>query len=794
MIRKRSIKLKLLIVGVILLLLSIAFALCLPKPLFEASYSTVIYDNQGNLLGAHVAEDEQWRFPNIDTIPDKYIAALIAYEDKRFYNHPGVDLLAIGRALAQNLEAKSVVSGGSTITMQLMRMIRPANRTLGNKLLESIRALRLECTYSKDEILRLYASHAPFGGNIVGLEAAAWRYFGRSANSLSWAEAAMLAILPNAPGLVHMARNRDMLLEKRNRLLVKMEEQGIIDQLNLTLALEEPIPQHPFPIPQYAPHLLTKLIKQGQGKRYHTTIDKSKQLRVTNIIANHHKLLSRLDINNAAAIVLHIPSGEVQAYVGNTSPINGNWHQNHVDIIQSRRSTGSLLKPLLYAAAIDEGIILPEQLVADVPTYYSNFAPQNFTRTFDGAVPADQALSRSLNIPAVRLLMSYDIGKFLDLLQKTDLRTINKSANHYGLSLILGGAEATLFEFASVYAAMVRTINTFNKSGNKYRKDEYNSAKLLTSDKLHQNSELTAHPVIFSAGALYSTFQAMTEVVRPEEEQGWTQFASHNNIAWKTGTSFGFRDAWSLGVTSEYLVAVWVGNADGEGKPGIVGGRAAAPIMFDIFRTLPPSQWIEEPLGNMDYLSVCSISGYKASAICPTDTIVAPLASIKGELCPYHHLVHLDETKSMRVDSHCYPTDKMVHTAWFTLPPTMESYYSRINPLYQKLPKLHPQAIKDNISSMEIIYPQANAKLFLPIGLDGKRQPIVVRLAHRDPKAIIFWHLNGEYLGQTSDLHEMELSPESGKHRISFTDNNGNTQSTYIEIVIEPFRKPTTLN
>ena len=740
-------------------LLIILFIRCLPSPLFDKPLSTVAYAAEGELLGAKVAADEQWRFPEVDSVPAKYAAAVVAYEDRRFRRHCGVDILAIARAMVQNVRAGAVVSGGSTLTMQLMRMATGAERTLGNKLLEAVRALRLECSLSKEEILRLYASHAPYGGNVVGLEAAAWRYFGRAAAELSWAEAAMLAVLPNAPGLIHTARNRNLLRRKRNSLLRTLATQGHIDSLNLSLALDEAIPAHPHAIPQLAPHLLVQLVKQGEGQRHHTAIDRTMQESVADIVARHHRQLARSDIHNAAALVIDVPTGDIKAYIGNTAPLDGASHHNHVDIVRSRRSTGSLLKPLLYAAAIDEGIILPQQLVADIPTFYTNFAPKNFTRTFDGAVPADKALSRSLNVPAVRLLMSYNVAKFHSLLRKLGFYSIDRPASHYGLSLILGGAEASLLEFGLCYANLMRNSECGMRN--------YGGGDVKG----------------LSEGALFATFEAMKQLARPEEEQGWAQFASQEEIAWKTGTSFGYRDAWSVGVTPQHVVAVWVGNADGEGKPGIVGGRAAAPIMFDIFRTLPVAAWGEAPLHDMEYLAVCRTSGFKASPLCPTDTVIAPLASVKGKVCPYHHLVHLNREQTMRVDAQCCPPSEMVHKAWFTLPPAMEHYYCRVNPLYQKLPPLHPLAAADGTAVMELLYPQASAKVLLPIGLDGKRQSLVVRLAHREPAATVYWHLDNDYLGETTSVHEMEIQPNSGRHLLSFTDTQGNSLRRHIEIV-----------
>jgi len=362
----------------------IAFWKCLPEPLFSEPTSFVMLDREGKLLGARIAEDDQWRFPPVAKVPEKFEKALVAYEDRRFYRHPGVDPLATARALYLNLSQRKVVSGGSTLTMQVIRLARrDPERSYTEKLIEAILAVRLELGASKSEILALHASHAPFGGNVVGLEAASWRYFGRAPDELSWAESATLAVLPNAPKLVHPGRNRERLREKRDALLRKLVSQGLMSPLDLELALLEPLPSSPHPIPANAPHLLSTLIAESSAKvhRFETTISAELQRVSEELVERHAEGLRSHGIHNAAVLVVDNVSFEVLAYVGNVAPPEGEDRGEAVDVVHRPRSTGSILKPFLFAAMVQAGEILPSTLVPDVPVQYAGFMPENFDRS-----------------------------------------------------------------------------------------------------------------------------------------------------------------------------------------------------------------------------------------------------------------------------------------------------------------------------------------------------------------------------------------------------------------------------
>lgn len=780
-----------------LLILLCWFWFSLPKKLFNAPTSYVIEDAEGNLLNATIAADGQWRFPYNKNVPQKFIDCITTFEDKRFFKHPGVDPVSIGRAVVKNIKNKSVVQGGSTITMQVIRLSKKDDkRSIWNKLKESILAVRLEMSYSKKEIIALYASNAPFGSNVVGLDAAAWRYYGRSPDKLSWGEMATLAVLPNAPALVHPGKNRETLLKKRNILLDKLSTAGKINQSSCDLAKLEPLPGQPLPLPQFAPHLLQRFKKENatanNSTKIKTTLDGALQKNVARIIQQHQSVLKGNGINNACALVLDVETGNTLAYVGNIyDPVNKDM-ESDVDVIAAPRSPGSALKPILYAAMLSDGLILPNSIIPDIPTQIGSYAPQNFDLGFDGAVPANRALARSLNIPAVKLLQQYKYQRFYETLQQCGITTLNRSADTYGLSLILGGCEVTMWDIAGVYASMARTLNHQTMNYGKMDKNDFHQPLYINKELGIRNSDANSNPTLNSqllipldATSIYFTFQAMQDVMRPGEEGLWQQFTSSQKIAWKTGTSFGFRDGWAIGVTPKNVVAVWVGNTDGEGRPGLVGIQTAAPVLFDIFRLLPNVNWFEKPKYNFSFVPVCRQSGYRANIDCPdVDTLFMPPNANKVPLCSYHKIIHLDATGTFRVTEQCESPSNMQHKSWFILSPAMEYYYKQKNADYKILPPFKPGCdYAETGKIMEIIYPQPDARIYVPLEVSGEKGKTVFTAAHRKNGTKIFWSLDDNFIGTTQNFHQMALNPSPGRHVITLTDENGSSISRQFEIL-----------
>jgi len=495
--------------------------LVLPDDLFTDDYSTVVFDRNESLLGAKLANDDQWRFRPSDSIPHRFKTAILAFEDKYFYSHPGINPISIASALIDNIKAGKIVRGGSTISMQVLRMSRKGKaRTIIQKLIESFLTIGLEASYSKDSILNLYCSNAPFGGNIVGLNAASWRYFGHPDHELSWAEAATLAVLPNSPSMIHPGRNRDDLKDKRNKLLLNLLTLYNIDSTQYQLALLEDIPDKPLALPYIAPHLVEYFSKVKHGKIINTTIDYDLQLRINQIAEYHAEILLQNGINNAGIIVVSPQNKEVLAYIGNTGYSSKlEIHGQYNDMIRAVRSTGSILKPFLYAAMQSEGIILPNSLVRDIPSYFNDYHPENYNKEFQGAVPASKALSLSLNVPAVYMLQEYGTQRFLNLLRKLGFTSFNNSPDHYGLSLILGGGEASLFELVNAYTGMAATLLSYNNNYAEYPSNAYGQLKIEVSKDKKFDSENQYSSKPLSASSIWLTYEALKQVIRPSGHQ-----------------------------------------------------------------------------------------------------------------------------------------------------------------------------------------------------------------------------------------------------------------------------------
>ncbi len=781
-----------------LLVVGAWFWALLPARLFDEPVSYVLEAQDGTLLGARIAADGQWRFPARRDVPQKFGRALVVFEDKRFERHFGVDPLAVARAAKLNLGKGRVVSGGSTLTMQLARLARTSKhderderdeRTLRAKLAEAVLAVRLETAYDKDELLSLYAAHAPFGGNVVGLDAAAWRYFGRDAAALSWAEAATLAVLPNNPALVHLKRNRERLRNKRDFVLRKLHAAGDLSALDLELALAEPLTAEPHDLPDLAPHLLDTLRAQNPGQhRLVSTLDARLQAEATQLVQEHSAQLARQQVHNAAALVIDNETFEVVAYVGNgvrkgggrkgvrpifsenrsdpfsSAPLSSDPFSSHVDIIRRPRSTGSILKPMLFAAMLDDGALTPRMLLPDVPTHYEGFTPENFDRQYRGAVRADEALAHSLNVPAVRMLRTYGIARFADVLRDAGMTTLTRPADDYGLTLILGGAEGSLWDIAGLYAS----LNHVARARIENATPRFHRLTALRDVPAEERG-----PTPISTGAAWLTLDTLLEVPRPGEEGHWKNFATARAIAWKTGTSWGLRDGWAVGTTRRYTVGVWVGNATGEGRPGLTGSTMAAPLMFALFNALPNSPWLERPTWALKSVDTCSNDGYLATEACEPEPAWIPKDARFEQLSPHNLRVHLD-AGHQRVDGACESPGRMTHANWFVLPAAEEFWYRRQHAEYRPLPAVRADCQAAGTGrALALIYPDVNARVLIPRELDGQRGRTVFEAVHRRREATVYWHLDDQYLGETHTFHQQSLDVDPGEHVLTLVDDRG---------------------
>ena len=750
------------------------YVFALPSILFRSDTSSVLLDRDGHLLAAGIATDGQWRFPGGDTIPLRFEQSLLEFEDRHFHSHWGVHLPSILRAAYQNWEKGRIVSGGSTISMQVIRLSRNnPPRSIWEKGIEMLLATRLEWGYSKREILELYCENAPFGGNVVGLEAASWRFFGRAPSELSWAESATLAVLPNAPALIFPGRNQESLLAKRNRLLDRLHQKGIITTTDWELAKLEPVPGQPHPLPQHALHLLFSGSSEKKEKRLKSTLAKEIQVLTEQIIQRHAARLEANQVYNAAAIVVHVPSGEVQAYVGNIRRSNKQ-HGEDVDLVKARRSTGSILKPFLHAAMLDKGELLPNMLLADIPTRLGNFNPDNFSLGFDGAISASKALSRSLNVPAVRALNDFGVEKFRYILGKLGLTNIDKPAKHYGLSLVLGGAESNLWDLSRAYASLSRSLLL---PQGPHVSDTLPWLYQRVLDEPSALPEEASAEAPIAPGPLYLTWEALLNLERPNEESGWDNFTSSRKIAWKTGTSFGFRDAWAIGSTPDYVVAVWVGNASGEGRPGLTGVASASPIMFDIFDALPGTSWFPVPYDDLEKTPVCQYSGQTPSSFCPEiDTAYIPWnRPVLTKPCSYHQQILRDVLSGKRVSRDCLADNKIRPDTFFVLPPLQAWYFKKRNAWYENLPDWLPECrARPSGFPIQLITELPSKGIFLPMDLDGKPSSLVLEAAHNKAESTLYWYLGEFFLGSTSAIHNISCKPPEGNHRLIVMDEEGN--------------------
>ncbi|OBQ56439.1 penicillin-binding protein 1C [Tamlana sp. s12] len=757
----------------VLLVVLLGYACCLPNELFESPTSTILESRDGELLGALIANDGQWRFPKLDSVPNKFKQCITTFEDAYFYKHPGFNPVSMVKAFQANLKAGKVVRGGSTITQQVIRLSRKnQSRSYFEKVIEIILATRLELRDSKETILNTYVSNAPYGGNVVGLEAASWRYFKTSPHKLSWGQCALLAVLPNAPSLLYPGKNSKQLINKRNALLKKLFDTGVIDQTTYELSTEEPVPTKPQMLPQIAPHLLQKIAMTQKGERVISTINTHFQELALQIVNRHHKQHAQNGIHNMAVLILDVKSKKVLSYIGNTN--TKKQHQKDVDIILAPRSTGSVLKPFLYMAMLDAGELLPETLLADVPTTIGNYKPENFSLNYLGAVSAKEALARSLNIPAVRMLQDFGLTRFYDVLQKLELSHINKGADHYGLSVILGGSESSLWDICNAYCNLAGTLNHFNENSSQYYTNEFQKAG-FSSDFQPNLGALNFDKDVFNAGSIYFGFEAMKELNRPSADNSWRHFESAQEIAWKTGTSFGNRDAWSVGVTSNYVVGVWVGNADGEGRSGMTGVATAAPVMFDVFDALPKSAWFLKPIDDLVEAKVCDKSGQLASDICPYTIKQIPLKGLDSGLCMYHKLVYLNKDRTYRVNASCERLDDMVKTSQFVLPPLMAWYYKTNHDDYKYLPPLKAGCEGEETPVMAFTEPLNTNTIIVPKGISGERNKIIFKIAHTNPEAQIYWYLDNQFLKVTQNFNELAIHLTSGYHTVTALDEKGNS-------------------
>jgi penicillin-binding protein 1C len=759
-----------------------------PGSLFPDDYSTLVFDTQGRLLRATLAKDAQYRFPlESQELPDKYVTALVASEDKRFFSHPGVDPLALAGAAVTNIQQRERVRGGSTITMQVARLAEPKKRNYLNKFVESITALKLSLHYSKKEILGLYASHVPMGGNIVGVETASRIYFAKPAEELTWAEAALFAVLPSAPSMMNVELRRPALIARRNTLLAKLFAKGVIDDVTFEASCEEPLPDPRRDLPFEAPHFAQHVSNAFPRERLcRTTLDEDIQRRVEEAARLHHDALSREGIDNLAVLVVETRTGKVRAWVG-SQDFYDTRHGGQVDGVGAERSTGSLLKPFLAAKALDCGPYTMQSKIQDVPTFFGTFAPQNASKEFSGLVSLEDVLVESLNVPSVRLLNAYGVRDFYDFLEDAGFRGLFRSADGYGLSLILGGAEASLFELVQLYAALGNgghqtplVVLEPPASVNGARESSETPSAPGASET--GGAREASQPELFSKGAAWLVLDTLTRLSRPGSEYYWEYFDNRVPVAWKTGTSYGQKDAWAIGVNRQWTIGVWAGNFTGEGNASLTGHASAAPLLFTLFNQLTrpgENAWFDEPLFDLAEVECCAESGFPAGPDCPEKiSLKRPRSARASGTCPYHKRFLVDRATGREVCSLCWAG---LDTEWITryvVPPAVKGILAATGRRADDVP-LHTASCPEyrDTDRMELVYPVDGIRIFVPRDFDGVHERIVFTAKHQRPATHLFWYLNGDLVGETAGTHECSVDLAPGEYTLTVEDENGLSRS-----------------
>lgn len=749
-----------------------AWFLPLP-PGLEQSHATLVLDADGHWLRAFASPDpaRAWRIPvGSEELPEGLVEAVLAFEDQRFFWHPGVDPIAVIRASYDNLRARRVVSGASTLTMQVARMMERRPRTLGAKLREAFRALQLEQRYSKREILVHYLNLAPYGGNIEGVGAAAWFYYGRPVSKLNLDELATLAAIPNSPNRYRPDRGPEALRRRRDDVLSRMAQAGRISPVVAAEAMGLPIQAVRRPAPMGAPHLSDHLRRRHPtASIIHSTIDAELQHRVSRLLGEHIRSLEARGIGNAAAVVIENETGAVRAWVGSKSFMDVE-SQGQVDGVLAPRSPGSTLKPFVYGMALDRGLVGLHTLLEDIPIFYRDWAPENFDGEWRGVVSVKDALAASLNIPAVRLAEQLEPRGLVQLLHQLGFAGFRRDLTRFGLSTVLGGCEVNLLELTNLYSSLAR--------GGVFR------SPVLSTDALAAPREEQRW---ISPEAAFLLGEVLTDVQRPELPELWRETISMPRVAWKTGTSYGRRDAWSVGYTRRYSVGVWVGNFDATGVPELVGTRAAAPLFFAIVNALPgvhEDPWLARPRGVVER-EVCALSGERPHASCPHRTRELALPQAPDRSCAHHVAMELDDETGHRLCSRCRGSRARHEHVAVVWPPRVASHMEKSGFAVEKVPEHNPACERGLVGAGPVIHrPLDGDEFVLREGVPEEHQQIALLASAESGSGVLHWFVNDAHFWSGPPGVPVMLDPTLGQHRLVAVDQEG--RSAEVRIRVEP--------
>ena len=752
-----------------LFLVLLAAVFIAPLPDRETGWSQVVEYRDGTPAHVFLSPDDKWRLHvDLDAVEPKLIEALVALEDKRFWDHDGVDPIAIGRAAWSNLSSGHRVSGGSTITMQLARLLEPRERTIPSKLIDMFRATQLDLRLTKREILSEYLSRTPYGDNVEGVESAAWAYFGHGARHLTAVEIATLLAVPQGPQRFKPRPNNEALRSRRAAILGKLIDAGVFTGADATAALAEiaePPPDRLRPMPREARHAAIELrARYPERDHIRSTLDAGAQALVEREVALRAPELHRKQIYGGSIVVVDHRTREVVALAGNLD-FDDRDHGGQIAMFDRPRSPGSTLKPLLYALAIDRGIALPDYLVADVPNQYGTYRPRNFDNDFAGLVTLKDALNKSLNLPFVDLLARLGVDQFLGELSRMDIEGANAVPGTYGLSMIVGGIETSPLEVAGLYATLAQD-------------GSYAPLRLVTD-------ELPVEPTpIFAPGAAYLTRQALAQKDRPDFPRRRDISKLPPDIHWKTGTSFGFRDAWAVGSGARYTAVVWTGNVDNKPSAELVGSEAAGPMLFDVLEGLADRtrRSLETPPAALTDIEVCAYSGHVAGDACPS-RIKAPalIHAVPTTPCPYHQHFEIDRASGLAVTPACRkPGHDYEQKSFVVLPSSVTAWLVDRHRTVPEAPVFEDGCSAETGGPPVMVLPGEGLIITLIPGMPAHQQAVPLAASTRGGS--LTWFVDGALIATGPASQRQFWIPTIGRHSVVVADAAGRKARRIVEV------------
>lgn len=703
-------------------------------------------------MAAYLTPDDKWRLrAELKELSPEFVEIILFKEDKYFYAHPGVNPFAVVRALWYNTVAGKRTSGASTITMQVARLLEPRPRTYRSKLVEMFRALQLEWSLSKEEILALYVNLLPYGGNVEGVKSAAWLYFGAPPGALSLSQAVILAVAPNRPGTLDLAENNPALKQARDQWLGRLLDAGLFSESEIAAALAEPVRPERRAAPALAPHFCRKAAAEHpETADLYTTLDLRTQIPAQKVLQRYVERQYRNNITNAAALVIDNKTMQVKAWIG-SADFYAKRFQGEVDGVTAARSPGSTLKPAVYALGIDLGLYTPKSVFLDVPFEAGGYAPENYDDQFRGRVTLEQALALSLNIPAVQALQKVGVDTFAAFMQNAGFRTIARDREKLGLSMILGGCGVSLAELVAFYAAFAR---------------EGRQSEIVYKQKEQPRRERRT----FSPLTNYLVADMLTRPTRPDLPAGYLDSQSAPRIAWKTGTSYGRRDAWAVGFNPRYTVGVWVGNFDGSGSPALSGADKAAPLLFELFNLLDDSgEWFARP-ATLPRRKVCAKTGLVPAESCENiiqDDYLPGISNAKK--CTCRKWVWTNAEKTVAYCDACMPPQGVVKSSYSNTPPELAAFYRERNLPFDAPPPHNPHCRRVFQSAgLRIKSPTDGAEIWLSAG-----QKLLLRAQAPPGTSRLYWYADGKFLGTATAGEPFFYLPAEGKLRVVCADDQG---------------------